>query len=284
MIPDLGTWFALVGLAAPATATVLLPGVLGFAAVAPLRAWVAEGAWTGLRATGWRGRDLAAAWLVLGLGGGFVTALGVNVVEPAARTTARALVSRATVALVPGIRLRSGEVDLIQVGAGGTTLVSGRNWVAAAATSRVSQGVLSLNAGRAVILGGGEPAVVDFETFEQSFLDEGRTDLGSRFTPAVSAVAARSEAAGRDASYEWAIWWKRFLHPLAASLLPLAAGPLATRASGPAWLAALAVGWLLAVRLGDGLAIGWGAMASAALGPSYVAMAAAVSWATWRDR
>ncbi len=278
LIPPIPAWLALVALGVPAGSTAWIPIVGAVAAVAPLRRWVENGAWTGLRSLGISGRRLLIPWIAVGVVAGGSTALAAHVLEPAARQAARHVAAGVTEAgLVPGVSVRVGDAVLVAA-PGGDVLVAGRGWIGSAQRARLAGGALVLERGSLWMDG----AKVRFEQHERPIAGP-RRDLAERWTPDLLAAADRTEAAGRDASYERAIGWKRWTLPLAAALAPAAVGPLGAGRRPTAALLLVGFAVFAAIRLGDRLAPTLGP-AVAIAGPAAVLVAGAFTWATWRDR
>jgi lipopolysaccharide export LptBFGC system permease protein LptF len=287
--PGAVAWAELVLLSIPASLPIIAPAAGAVAAVAPLRRWTEDGGWTGVLAVGWRGRSLLPAWLAIGAAAAVISSVGTHLAEPGARREAREIaITTAEASIVPGVPLRSGELWLVAASADASgareVFVAGPDFVGTASRARIEGGFLDLEDGRAIAFGA-DPVAIAFDRHREPLIRrDPRVELAERPTPELLAVAARTEAGGKSGAYERAVWWKRWLHPVAAGLLPIAVGPLgARRWTWPA-VAAIAVGWLAAVRVGDHLAETLGSLPAASAGPLLVAAVLAVSWSAWRDR
>lgn len=287
-LPPAWAWLTWVALAGPAVAGQWAPAVGAWAAAAPLAEWRRSGGWTGLRAAGVGGRQLLAAWLVVGACTGVVTATAVHLVEPAARRGAERAVAWAGVRLVPGVPVALGGGASVVAAAdarGGLDLLAtGAGWVATARRGAVVGERLVAEDGR-FLRPGDVPLHLAFARASVPIAaPSGRRDTASRWTPELAAAARRTEAAGRSAAYEWAMWWKRWLWPCGAAVAPVAFGPLGASTHGARWALLGAASVLLAVRAGDRLAGVLPPAVAAACGPAILVALGLVVWARWADR
>jgi hypothetical protein len=111
-----------------------------------------------------------------------------------------------------------------------------------------------------------------------------RVELDERSDADLLRLARRREAAGRDASYERTLLYKRTTHALECLLLPLLALPLGLARRGrPYEILVVVVGWWALLRLGDRLCPILGPGLASALPLLGLLLAVGVLWATWRD-
>jgi lipopolysaccharide export LptBFGC system permease protein LptF len=286
-------WLAIVAFGALSSGSMGVPAAVAAGVVASVSAFVDDGSWVGMRASGVSGRRLVPVVAAMGLCAGGVTFAMSGYVEPIARRSAgRAVAAAVDVRLFPGsvvslggIALRADAVD--DGGASGVFIATGSAVGAArhAVIDRTSDGVR-------VELVDGEIAGLDPRPWNVRFdrwrhdvpsLARGRVELDQRTNPELSDAIGKTEAAGRDARYERAVLWKRWLHPIAAALWPISVLPLGVANRPLATFGAVAVGYLVAVRAGDQLANAMGAQ-SALAGPLWVLVCGIVAWARWRDR
>lgn len=291
--PDPGTWLLITALGTVASLSLALPLAAVVASVVSVARLVDEGAWTGLRAAGVSGRRLAGPALGLGVVVGLGTFVASGYLEPLTRRSAVDLWTRSVrVELIPGVPVTAGGVVLVadatRDGEGSNVFLASAQTLGAARTAALR----STEDGPVIELVDGAFEGVDPRPWRLSFrrftralpaVVSPRVELDQRTTPELWAAIERTEAAGRDARYERAVARKRWLHPLASALLPVAALPFGTR--GRPWFAVglVVVGWLFATRLGDALArvVGEGGALAA---PVYALVIGLVAWSTWRDR
>lgn len=291
--PDPGTWLLITALGTAASLSLAVPLAAVVGSVVGLARLVDEGAWTGFRASGVSGRRLAGPALAVGLVVGLGTFGATGYLEPALRRSAVELWTHSVrVHVIPGVPVAFGGTVLIadearEGGGSDVFLASPRALGAARQVSlrTTEQGpVIELVDGA---FEGLEPRPwrLSFQRMTRALpaVASPRVELDQRTTPELWAAIERTEAAGRDARYERAVARKRWLHPLAAALLPAAALPLGAR--GRPWLAVglVLVGWLVATRAGDALArvVGDGGALAA---PCYALCIGILAWSTWRDR
>jgi len=294
LVLDGWTWARWVALAIPAAGPLLIPAATGFAGVAVLARWRAEGSWTGLRACGIAGRNLLPVAMVWGLTGAVCTGLMTHVGEPWARREAQAAVEDPwlRIGLWPGRTTRLGPLSVrperVSDGWAEDVWFTVGDQVGSARRMRVvavgDGAALELREG--VLLGPVDhPWRLGWSTWVRDLPpNRPRVQLNERHTGDLRAAAARTEAAGGAAGYEWAVYYKRWLHPVAAFLLPWALLPLGAGRRPVLSAALCGVGYLVAVRAGDHLAGVVGGLPSAATGPCFVALLGLVTWARWRDR
>ncbi|MBN2801206.1 MAG: hypothetical protein JXX28_18850 [Deltaproteobacteria bacterium] len=283
--PAPGTWVALVGLGAVTVQALAIPVGLGALVSEGLRRIAVQGALLGLCSVGRGGRAWIPGALALGGAAGLLTLCVTVWAGPAAE---RAVVT----AVEEGVERSALRVGQPLVAEGwvvglepdGGVFLGGEGVVGAARSAAVVRGA----EGVALVLGPGcaegPEGTVCWERWEHPLAPRGRRrELRERGLLELAQVAARTEAAGGDAAYEWAVLYKRLLHPLSVALLPLALVPGALSPRSWARLGLVGLGWLVAVRLGDHLALSWGAWTAWA-GTWWIAGWAAVGWARWRGR
>jgi hypothetical protein len=181
----------------------------------------------------------------------------------------------------------------------GVTLVPGRVEDGVArdvflAAGELVGGARSLEVrGESVVLGAGTLASAGDRPWRVSWarwtrplptLGGPRIELAERSNADLADLVARTEARNHPAHYERAVLHKRWLHPLAALILPLCLLPLGASGRPGLRLGLAALGYLVAVRAGDHLAATIGGLAAASAGPVYVATLGFGLWASWRDR
>lgn len=286
-------WVAIVALGTLSSGSICLPTAAAAGVVAALSGMVDDGSWVGMQASGVSGRRLVPVAAALGLVAGIATFALSGYGEPIARrATGRAVAAAIDVRLSPGrlvalgdLVLRADHVD--ERGAADVFLATdGALGTAARATLDRSSGQVRVTLTDGAIAGlDPRPWSVSFRSWTRDLpaLAAPRVELDERTNPELADAVARTEAAGRDARYERAVLWKRWLHPIAAAVFPAAILPLGARARPYAALGAVAVGYLVAVRAGDQLAAALGPGASAA-GPLWIALCGVAAWASWRDR
>ena len=268
--------------------SILGPVALGVAWVAILGRWVEEGVWVGLGSCAISGRFWWRSSLVVGACLGMVTASATLGWEPSVKRMLGA--SAHEVARDSGFAQRwtpleggwlwverqsSGEVSGVRwVSAHGAWSsqrgrVEGSNWV--------MEGVSRLGPPRGSYM---TASTVKMEVREP----DRRIGLSERGLGELFEVARRTESSGGDGSYERAVAWKRFFHPLACGLLPMALLPVAAGRRRWWGLAVTGLGYFIVVRLSDHMVQGLGAPLSASLGLLWMMGVASVSWASWRQR
>jgi lipopolysaccharide export LptBFGC system permease protein LptF len=289
--PPIGAWLVVVGLSVGPSLSIAIPCGAAAGGVAALARWCEEGAWTGLRASGRGGASLVASVLLIGALAGGGTAAVTLWVEPAARAAAARQLDDALAAFSPwpGRTTDLGEL---------TVRAARVDGVLAEDVFFASDGVIGTARRAHPALGDDGPVVVledgviagpdwraTFRTWTRPIeRPVPRVELAERTTADLARRAEQTARAGRDARYEWAVWWKRFFHPIAAFLAPLALLPLGAGRRPAVALGAAGLGYLVAVRTGDHLASALGPVASASAGPAWIAFLGVVGWATWRDR
>ncbi|MBT3222589.1 MAG: LptF/LptG family permease [Proteobacteria bacterium] len=295
VVPDLATFGALTSLAIPISWSIIIPIAALAGYVLALAKWVDEGAWTGLSAMGKGGRTLLPSAISAGVLVAVGTASMTLWLEPAARQLARGqlLEASAGYSLSPGATLEIGGMQIrasaMEDGWARELLFSNAALVGMASRGRL----VSTKYGLALELERGSMATLQDPPTRISWdrwvrplppIRPPRLEIHEQTTRGLSAQAKNSEQLGLNAYYEWAVFWKRFFHPLAALLLPMAMMPLATRKRPAMAIGAISVGYLVAVRLGDTLAFGVGGILAAMSGPLFITLAGLVLWWAWRDR
>ena len=291
VVPRPAAWLSLVVLSIPASLAIIAPTAATAGGVWTLARWEREGAWLGLRSSGVRGRQLIPAFLLLGLLGGATSGFATHLLGPASRSQIREL-GRApgAVELVPNAELRLGGVQLVvRETSGGWAsdlfFASQRGF----GTARRGRLVAS-DGGTAVELMDGVlattepiPITLSFRRWVLPVSSSPRVELDELSTEELHVRWVATASAGRDASYERSVAMKRWLHPFAALILPLALLPLGVKARPMAWVGCAGVVYLVAVRLGDQLAFVVGANLAASIGPLAAIAMGLVLWTTWRD-
>ena len=291
-VPRPATWLSIATLSVVASVWIVVPLACVGGVVAALAGWERNGGWVGLRSAGVRGRQLLPAALLVGCVSALVTCLATHQLGPMARTQIREL-GRApgALVLVPGAEARVGDSLFVagEVGGGWASdlfFASPRGLGSADRARLVDD-----DGGTALELLDGVLVAIDpvpiRVTFRRWILPlerSPRVELDELRTSELLARAAATAASGRDDSYERAVAYKRWFHPLASLLLPLALLPLGVRRYPMASLGASGIGYLIAVRVGDHLSGSLGALASAALGPVFVGVLGLLLWSRWRDR
>ncbi len=292
VVPRPGVWMQLAGLSMLAGLAIVAPAALTAGGVSALARWKESGAWIGLRSMGIRGHQLAPAALVLGLLGAMLAGLGTQWIGPASRAQIRELGRLpSAVELVPEAELRVGSVQLIAGGveAGWATRLffAGEDAVGSAERGRLiahaDGAALELVQG---VLASAKPVPVrlSFRRWVLPLDHPPRVELDELTGAELLARAQATAATGNDASYEHAVAYKRWLHPLAMFLLPFSLLPLGVTRHPMAAVGAAGVLYLVAVRVGDQLVYQVGAVAAASTGPLAVAILGILLWAGWKDR
>jgi hypothetical protein len=276
------------------TVALLVAMVAGpIAAVASLRE---SGAWLGLRSVGVRGRALfgsAALWACV-IGGAAL--LSGHVLEPLARAQLRA----ARVEAAVGLRLYEDRATVVGPWAltndGGVVRFAGALGEDMAVGSADSVQLDPARSGLAVTLGPGEAHAA---SGAWALTYDGLTTTVNMGGPASAGgdaggrvdIAERSSfdlwervRAGRLNPYERWIWWKRTAIPCILLIVAALGLPLGARVGPGIGAGALGTVFWALLRGSDAVAQsagpGW---ALATLGVP-TALAAAIGWATWRDR
>ena len=295
VVPDMATFGALTILAIPISWSIVLPisGLAGY--VLALARWVDEGSWTGISAMAKSGRSLLPSAIFTGVLVAMATASMTLWLEPAARRQARhqLLGASADYSLSPGVTIDIGGIALRASAMEGPwardLLFSNDAVVGMARRGRLvttNQGLaLELEQGSMVALSQ-PPTRISWDRWVRPLPPRrpAKPQIHEQSTPALRTQAQNTEQLGLNPHYEWAVYWKRFLHPLAVLLLPMAMMPLAIRRRRALAMGGMCIAYLLAVRLGDTLAFGLGGILAATSGPLFVTVAGLVLWWLWRDR
>jgi hypothetical protein len=110
-----------------------------------------------------------------------------------------------------------------------------------------------------------------------------RTELNERDVVSVWHQAARTEAGGGEADYEWAVAYKRLIHPLSSGVLLIGVLPFGVRRWAGVWIGGAGLGYALFVRLGDALVGSMGPLFGASFGLLFCLLLCASSWISWRE-
>ncbi len=254
--------------------------------------WHGDGTWTALRASGVSGRGLLLPSLLLSAALAGVLALTTHQLAPEGRRAASRALARAASAaeLVPGRFLSVGETVLTEPPQGGLLLAQGEaRLYARRGTLLPRDGGLLLELQEGQVLGPPEQGLLlSFEHASIPLPHPGggrRVELAERSDAELAELVRRMRNRDKDASYEQSVLLKRSTLPLAALLLPLIALPLGLRWGGrPTGILGVVVGYWSLLRLGDAATSALGPHLSACLPALGLALAAAVLWASWRDR
>ena len=275
--PTVQAAFAVVGWGPLTVASPVWTASVALSVLGPLAVAKRNGAWHALAACGVSGRQVGVLALVPGLLGFGVALWLTQQVQPMAhRALARALTGQ----VVP-----SGAQVHRTGGATVWTTDEGVLWVDAVGvtTARVAEtgrGTVVLRDGR--WMSRDSVMAASFATYRPT--GGNRVELDGRSTDDLAAAAARTSAAGRDASYEWAVWWKRWLQPLGLLWMPWALVPVALGRRPWLHVGLLACAVAVVVRLGDGAATWIGPVAVASTGPLTLFLCGLVGWAAWNER
>lgn len=289
-----GASLVLLGLL-PAVASVGLPVALLFGVVAAAERKAAEGEWLALAAAGIPARRLLPPLLLLGLLAGLLEAGLTHGLEPLGRTLVRLALEGAVaeLRLQPGQPAVVGELLLLAGGVEGAVMtelfVASGDTVLVAERGLVKQGRLHLLRGEAETQPVGEAGERWSLSFERANLPlrQGglRVEAAERGDRALQDLIQKMEDNGRSADFERMTLYKRSALPLSVPLLALLGLPLGARRARPALVAATAVlGWWVLMRLADQSVGAVGPLLAAILPALGLGLAAAVGWASWRDR
>ena len=291
--PDPGAWLAVTALTVLASGGIITTTTATVAAVAGFGSLVDSGAWTGLKSCGIPGRRLAPGALAIGALAGLIT-LGFEVhVSPAARRQIHRTLDLGLAAARPwpgavielgDLAVRADHVD--EQGVAHNVFLATDSAVGSARRAQLvtAEGTVSVVLEDGVL--SGPDADLAWVQWVRPLPSRGtrRLALGERSNAELLTVAKKTADSGKNASYERAVYLKRFLQPLAAAFLPIAFLPAAVH--GRRWLkiGALCIGYVAAARLGDHVATEIGATASALTGCAYASAVGCWLWLRWSDR
>lgn len=293
--PGAGGVLALVvGLLPVALGTALPVGLL-FGLATAARTWRLGGDWRALATAGRGTRSVVPGVLGLGLLAACLLAGIGQVAEPAGRRQVRVALTRAVgeLHLRPSQPVMVGDALVVAEevdgeALGGVVIASGPTALTARTGRLSGGGAVGLVEGEALQLGddGAVTARLQFTTATLRLDVEGpRQEIEELSASALRARVERMQAAGRDATAEALALHKRSSLPAGLPLLALLAVPLGARGGRPGAVStAVVAGWWVVLRLSDQAAPGLGPLVAAWLPTVAVAAAAAVAWATWRDR
>jgi lipopolysaccharide export LptBFGC system permease protein LptF len=295
VVLETGAFVWLVLLAAPASFSIAVPAAGAVGVVSALARWVEEGAWAGARACGVSGRRLVPAAAIVGILCAAATMGMSRVGEPWVKRTAGRVTAEtaAQVSLWPGTSVVIGDVTVraeeVQDGVARQVFLASDGAVGTAARARV----VSMDQGAAIELLDGVLAASGPPPWRMTWgrwlrplprAESARVELDERTNEELGDLVRRMEEQGRDASYERSVLHKRWLHPFAALLLPVALLPIGAMGRPVTGLTVAAVGYLLVVRVGDHLAPAIGSWAAASAGPLWVGVLGLLAWTRWGDR
>lgn len=279
----------------PVVTAIALPVGLLFGLVASARAWREGGDWRALATAGVGARAVVPAVLLYGLGLALIVAGLTHVLEPLGRTDARQTLARAAgdLRMQPGRPLAVGDA-LVHAQAvtgpllGDVLIAGGRTAVAARTGLLGGAGIVSLTDGQAVSLGddGAVSWRLDFLRAELRLdVQTPRVELTQRTDAELAALIGRLEVQGQPATAQRLALARRTALPASLPLLALLAVPLGARGARPGAAATLVVlGWWSVLRVADQAATSCGPLLAAWAPVLAVGVAAAIAWASWRDR
>ena len=252
--------------------------------------WRERGEWAGLQALGCTGTRVGRSMLWVSALACLLVGFSAQVWAPwGHRAVARVLADAASeLRIVPGQFIPVGDV-VLHMGPDGEWVVAGPDWIGAAQTGEISivdeRAVVSLQRGTALGSNGGKVAFLHADFGITEAAQGRRVELSERSNAALQDLIARTEADGRDASYERTVLYKRAALPLAAFLLPLLALGMGLRwGARPLWACSVVLGYWVLVRLGDQWASSMGPILAATLAPLGLLGSTAWVWLGWRDR
>lgn len=294
VVPGVPTLLLLLILAIPVSWTMVLPLAGCFAVGLGMTSWRTRGGWLAFQASGGSGRALAPLVGRYALLLGLCTALSGMWLEPLCRSISRDayLGSLSETLLLPGRTVVLGE-QYIQVGAlvegwYEDVLIRGPDAVAYARRGQivhVEDGIgLQLDEGSMVSLG--DPSWrLEWESWVHrlEIPISPRVELNERDVLSLWRQAARTEAAGGSADYEWAVAYKRLVHPISAAVLLMGVLPLGLRRWSAFWVGGAGLGYAVSIRVGDGLVASAGPLVGASLGLLFCVLLCLGSWLSWRE-
>jgi len=165
------------------------------------------------------------------------------------RTALRMLHERATVTVPPEGGVQLGEARALAT-RDAVWLIEGEQ-VIRAETAEVQQGVLQLGQGELWT-----PEMrIRWDGWSERMGGDRRVSVDELPTTAVIRRAQATALAGGDASYEWAIAYKRLTLPLGCAMLPLMLVPLSGVKRWRTRVVGVLVGMFVVVRMGDAVAL-----------------------------
>jgi lipopolysaccharide export LptBFGC system permease protein LptF len=295
VVPELPTLLLLLLLAIPVSWTMVLPLAGCFAVGLGMTGWRDRGGWLAFQTSGGSGRALVPLIGPYAVLLGLVTALSGMWLEPLCRSVSRDAVldSISETLLLPGRTVVLGEQH-VQVGAlveGWYTdvLIRGPEGVAYARRGQLVaiKGGLALQLEEGSMVSMGEPSwrlEWDSWVHRLEIPVSRRIELNERDVISLWQQAARTEAAGGAADYEWAVAYKRFIHPLSAATLLLGVLPLGLRRWSAVWVGGAGLGYAFSIRVGDSLVTSMGPLVGASVGLLFCLLLCLASWLSWRER
>ncbi len=254
--------------------------------------WQGDGTWTALRASGRNAAGMLAHASILGLGVAVLTGLVGSWLAPMGNREAAGILDDAalSVRLVPGSFLDLGETVVYRITDGSLFVhMPGMAMVARSGVLERQETGMAILLREGRIIGESERASrISFQSAQfplEVAAATRRIQLNERSFVELLDLVRRMERAGKDASYEKTVMFKRLGQPIAVLLLPLVAIPLGLRLGGrPLHLMGVVIWYWVLVRLGDQLCGVLGPLVSASLPMVGLLFLSGLLWAGWRDR
>ena len=277
-----------VALSSLSFSSILLPASFGGAWVAVVGRWAQEGVWVGVGSCGVSGRIWARTCCVWGGCLMLLTGSATLIWEPPVRRMLASQVDAVVQTNALAQRWTPVEGGWLWLEDWEGERARDVWWVSAqgvwTATSAYAQGeVWVLEQVTSLGFPKGTYMTASSATLQVGVRDR-RIGLTERTLGELREVARRTEASGGDGTYERAVAWKRFVHPLACGLFPMALLPLAVSRRRWWGLGGMGLGYLMVVRLADHEAPWLGAGLSASAGFVWMLVCVCASWMLWRDR
>ena len=294
VVPSLPTVLWLTLLAIPASWSMVVPLSACLGVALGMQRWREEGGWVALQTCDLAGRTFIRPIAQFGLWVMLMTSVSGMWIEPWSRSASRAIYSDAvsSMMLIENQPVTLGEQVLVAGkyanGWYEDVMIHGPGSVTYATRGRVVDvgdafGVELINGSLVSLQEPSWRVLWSRWVIELPPGISARVELNERTVIALWQQAARTESSGGDAAYEWAVAYKRFVHPLCAALLVVGVLPLGMLRSPGLAVGVVAVGYVAAVRVGDGLVPGLGASLGAGTGLLFSAVFAAGAWWAWRD-
>lgn len=268
-----------------ASGAMLVPIAFAFGWVAAVDELVREGGWAALQLVGRGVTSVIGPAIAVGVAAGALTLACTLVVGPLAARTARVALHDATEAprWRPGVATRLGRVHLVAGATQGDRALDVLGQLDDLAVSARVASVRRTDRGPHLAFSGAQVVGDGFHLAvgrgELPLLGaDRRVELDERSVAGLARVARATERSGGDASYEWAVLYKRWLHPLGAAVAPVCLLPFALGRRRWWALGTVVLGALVFTRLGDASASVLGPVLASAAGPLWIVAWGLVGW------